>query len=370
MSGTPSDSVSRVASASTGCGGVRLLCESAYITYPHCNGFFGRDVVVGSFAGDVGRLVAKSLDAAGGAGRELAAFEAAKPVWFDVAPSPAVAVAVAGGTVWLADLRGGRVPRALYRAQGGQRLSDLACITADGRRVVFTARDADSDHSRGVVVDTISGEATVVVEHDWHANHFHFCPHDEAWVGYCHEGATEVPDRLWAWHATHAPRGRCLFDQRANAADPSRPLYVGHERFGFARTSTYVVAYGVSPGGPRGLWEVFPDPGRPPRLVSGGDGDWHCDVSRDGRLAVVDTAGPHDLPGVGPVDGSAGSDIILIDTATGARRHLGRAKVLSHPYHPHPVFTPDGSAVLFNSATTGDHGRVRSAVHVVTLHER
>ncbi|WP_405718467.1 hypothetical protein [Streptomyces sp. NBC_00046] len=76
--------------------------------------------------------------------------------------------------------------------------------------------------------------------------------------------------------------------------------------------------------------------------------DRHCDISRDGRRAVVDTTGPFDAPGRGWQDAGQVSDVVLVDMATGARTPLARTEADRHPRHPHPVFTPDGTAVLYN----------------------
>ena len=187
----------------------------------------------------------------------------------------------------------------------------------------------------------------------------HFCPHDDGWIGFCREGATEtVFDRVWGWHALHAPEGCVLFDQRSE--EPGNLLCVGHERWCFHDTSALVVAYGVSPGGPRGLYELYAD-NRPQRLVSQGDRDWHCSPSQDGRWAVVDTSGPHDAPGRGWENSAANgirvSDILIIDMASGERRCLAR-HVAWGGEHPHPIFCPDGAEIFYNErdlATDKNH---------------
>jgi hypothetical protein len=208
------------------------------------------------------------------------------------------------------------------------------------------------DERNGIIaINTRSGEGGVLVEHHWLTGHPHFSPFDPAWISYCHEGKTEiVSDRLWAWHAEHAPKGRALWDQLGGK------LCVGHEVACRHDLSVLAVAYGVSPGGPRGLYEVYLDD-RKPRLISKCDRDLHCNVSRDGKRMVVDTSGPHDLPGRGWENAEGRSDISLIDPATGQRKLLARSKITSHPWHPHPVFTPDGRAVVYGEGS-GDTGRV------------
>jgi Tol biopolymer transport system component len=152
-------------------------------------------------------------------------------------------------------------------------------------------------------------------------------------------------DRVWGWHPQYAPDGACFFNQMPN--DSERPLYAGHERWSFHDRSVLAIAYGDSPGRPRGVYESFVD-GRPQRLISEGDRDMHLDVSRDGRWVVVDTSGAHDLPGKGWENADCISDILFIDRQSGERRFAARSSITKHPSHPHPVFSPDGSRVYFN----------------------
>lgn len=73
---------------------------------------------------------------------------------------------------------------------------------------------------------------------------------------------------------------------------------------------------------------------------------------RGGRVVVVDTKGRRDAPGRA-VDEAApfASDVVLVDLTTGAQRLLARTWARTHPQHPHPVFTPDGAAVLFTDSS-------------------
>jgi Tol biopolymer transport system component len=74
-------------------------------------------------------------------------------------------------------------------------------------------------------------------------------------------------------------------------------------------------------------------------VISEGDA-WHCDVSRDGKWAVIDTQG----------DGAAG-DLIAVNCQTGARLPLvDKISYTRHPLHPHPRISPDGKWVVYNDA--------------------
>ncbi len=89
-------------------------------------------------------------------------------------------------------------------------------------------------------------------------------------------------------------------------------LHFGHERWAHHAVGAVVVAYGVSPAEPRGLYWTSPDDPSG-RLLSRGDRYWHCDVSRDGTLAVVDTTGPADRPGKGWDGADSIADVLLVD---------------------------------------------------------
>ncbi|AHF89594.1 hypothetical protein OPIT5_04430 [Opitutaceae bacterium TAV5] len=327
-----------------------------YLTYPHANGFAGggRFLVLGQqettgfslwrcdlSTGEEQRLGVLPADVAG------------DPLWFDIALRSGRLVTVTNNEVWCCDvLRPGSADR-IYREEApGACLQSLPSISADGERVLVVRRTGDN-HAV-MEITTITGQARVLFSVPWHAGHVHFSPCDETWIGFCHEGrADAITDRVQAWHAHQAPEGMCLLDQRPAG------LWLGHERWAFHAPTVLVVAYGGSPGKPRGVYELFHDR-RPPRLVSEGDRDWHVNVSRDGRWAVVDTTGPHDRPGRGWEEAENISDVLLIDLVTGRRTFLARSRRgANHPRHPHPVFSPDGETVFYNeTAPDGDAVRV------------
>ncbi|MFI6386813.1 oligogalacturonate lyase family protein [Nonomuraea sp. NPDC050547] len=328
-----------------------LVLTGAHLTYPHANGFHagGERLLVSTYGPRTGERGISSVAWRGGEPdeRPLCAFTAAEPVWPDVAPAAEVAAWVRDGALYVLDLGGGE-PEPVHRGRG---LQGLCSITADGRRVVVMEHDGEAVDCLEVSLAT--GAVTRLFREEWFANHPHHSPHDEDWLAYSHEGpANEIGDRVWAYHQGERRR---VFDQRGMAA--------GHERWMFHDLGALVCVYGVSERGPRGLYAVHPD-GRPARLVSEGERIWHCDISRDGRHAVVDTTGPHDEPGRGWDDARQISDVLLIDVATGEQTFLARTGADTHPRHPHPIFTPDGSAVLYNH---GDPATGQVAVAVRTI---
>ncbi|CAD6010666.1 hypothetical protein [Agreia sp. COWG] len=367
---------------------VRVLLEDSYATYPHSNGYLrgGRQVVLGIAGGrpslvrvDLGdphadhaivvrpdqfELAADSTFA----GTSWSPEHATTPVpWFDIALHSDTLVTCWGNQLLTADAAGtDERLRTLYRPPTGWTLHELMSISGDGRTAYVSESDGREWVLRSVAVG--DGDTEELLRASWHANHIHPVPADESWLMFSHEGpASTIGDRMWAMHPTLAPGGRVTVDQRA-LSDAETPLSIGHERARFDCAGAVVVAYGESPAGPRGLYETFLD-GRAPRLVSAGDRDWHCGVSRDGTRMVVDTTGPFSRPGRGWIDAGSHSSIVLVDPTSGARRELARTGFIGHPYHPHPSFTPDGQAVVFNHVQYADDGAtiVRRGAAIVAV---
>lgn len=356
----------------------RLACPAGghasrrYLAYPHSNGFFagGRFLVFGQCGDREFGFWRRDVTT----GAETRLFELPRGEgdldmrWFDVAGATGRMVVIDGNNVWCCELDaspGEARPELAYRepSASGAALVDLPSLSADGSRLLCNRVVGGRHQVIEIAMEGAgAGRARVLLEFPWHANHVQFSPHDERWIGFCHEGPTEkVGRRVWGWHASLAPESRCLFDNGAAG------LCVGHERWAFHAASVFVVAYGVSPGRPRGVYEIFPENtgAGSARLVSEGDRDWHVDVSRDGRWAVVDTTGPHDAPGRGWENAGDVSDVVLIDTATGRREFLARSRFHArHPRHLHPVFSPDGAVIFYNeSGVNGDGHCIRAVAN-------
>ena len=333
-----------------------LVKEGCYLTYPHSNGFAdnGRSIVLGRMEGRVTSLWKIPPDP--GNGIRICEFEMPgepeQPLWFDVAQNANRMAVVQDNGIWIYDPEKPGRGECFHRVGTPNRLYPIPSITSDGRQVLFGVHFPD--HHAALSVDVETGKSRILFEKPWLMGHFHFSPHDENWIGFCHEGPCgQTGDRLWGRHATHAPHGLCLLDQ--HWGDPDRELSIGHERWCFHDSKAAVVAYGASRGEMRGIYETGTD-GKS-RLISRGDRDWHLNVSCDGRWIVADTSGPHDLPGKAWENAGDISDIILIDSVDGSRRWLARSRLRSkHPFHPHPVFSPDGRFIYYNEAASDDHG--------------
>lgn len=325
--------------------------QNRFLGYPHTNCFAGdgRTMVVGSSDDNATSLWRIELDS----GREQRICEfplSEKMGYFDVARDASILVAVTERAIWLYDLKDCSLIATHQPAPSGDShsassltLDALPGITADGREVVVGV--VRNGRYGAYHLDVPGNKGRILFEFDWHANHFHFCPHDKNWIAFSHEGRCDlIPDRVWAWHAELAPGGKVAFDQQS--ADEGGFIQVGHERWCFHDTSALVVAYGSNPAVERGVYEAFPD-GRPSKFVYQGQA-WHVNVSADGRWAAIDTMGAH------YTDADAdqfASDILVIDLRTGDRRVAARSRIgASHPSHPHPAFSPDGRFIFFNEA--------------------
>ena len=359
-------------------GASRFIATDMYATYPHCNGYYdeGRRIVVGSSAG-APRLFGVAIDDRHEEEPrlllDLSGFElegdaddatASGVAWFDVALDAQVLAAARAGQVIVRDLADdASLPAVAYRSPVGWTLDGLVSISADGERLV--ASETLGEVRRIIEVKLVDGTARELLRLDWWANHTQLCPADERWIGFAHEGtATAVPDRVWGWHAEQAPGGRALVDQHeiaddaaSEGASAAASVALGHERWMFHEPGAIVVAYGDSPAGPRGVYLV-PVDGRPARLLSAGDRDWHCGISRDGAFVVVDTAGPEGTPGRGWQDAGERSSLVLIDVADGTRTVLDETSFEPHPFHPHPSFTPDGRGIVYNRVERDADGAV------------
>lgn len=348
-----------------------------YHTYPHSNGFTvdGREMVVMQMMPDHTSLWMLPIDKLDSRpesispGRRIASFDLPQPasdkapinIWPDIAIHKNIMTMSVLDSVWLLDMDESPArPRLLYVAPKGTKLTDLTSLKPDASKVCFGVRDDVTGKYQCIEVDIATGQVDVVMEADWFINHFHYCPHDPDWLGYCHEGPTEqIPDRMHAMHPSLLPQGRCIFDQQSN--EPGKLLCVGHERWCYHETAAITIAYGVSPASPRGLYRISPFPDQPAKLISEADRDWHCNVTRDGKHMVVDTTGPSDLPGTGWENANGVSDIVHVNPTTGQRTFLARTKLRFHPWHPHPAFSPDGRWIFFNDYNANDtnpRGRV------------
>lgn len=245
----------------------------------------------------------------------------------------------------------------------GQKLQGMLSVSADGKRVVY-AREcfaSDGKSIQSASFDELAlgtGISTPLCDMPFSADHMQYCPHDESWIGFAHEGNDNLShDRVWGLHHVPGAKPEPLWNE---IAANGKPLIVGHERWAFHTTGALVVAYPDKLGHPCGLYFIDV-PALDVRLVSASSYDWHCNISQDGQWAVVDTSPPHGRRQED--DGKIISDVVLVHIASGQRQWIARShpSPMGHPWHPHPHFSPDGRYVLYNDFAfdgAGNPGRV------------
>jgi len=348
-----------------------FLGDNTYITYPHTNAFMGNGKGLLYCRIDEGSvwLIHRNLET----GKSEVVSEigslsgTGKLPYLDVAQrAPRVATCF-NNAIWIMDLENACRWINIYQCPVEKGLDDLVSLSADGSKLV--CMEHEGAQSRAFEIHLESGQIRKLFSMDWLANHAHYSPHDEDWIAFSHEGATEsIPDRCWVWHAEFAPQGRAIFDQVSD--EPGKLLCVGHERWGWHDISGYVVAYAVSPARKRGLYEIFAD-GRPARLLWENDVLWHCNMDPSGRFAVVDTTGPFQRTSLAEhvfrealdrhlqTDRERGwntSEVVLIDLKTEEFIHVATVGRTRHPFHPHPAISPDRRWLIWNDDSKHSRG--------------
>ncbi|MDR2675913.1 MAG: IPT/TIG domain-containing protein, partial [Opitutaceae bacterium] len=227
--------------------------------------------------------------------------------------------------------------RLVYEGPAGWQISQTVNLANDASASFARIYNInDNTDGRILKIDNATGAAETLLVPEFATDHVHCSPFDNDWVMFSNATDDRTLSRIWAWHAAEAPAGVQLFVQKS--AD-DRDLYTGHERALFNNRSAVTVVYPGSSGTPRGLYEIGFD--RSFRVASpdADRRDWHCNISRDGRWAVVDT---QEAGGV--------SRIVAVNFTTGARQVLCRTSATDHPWHPHPHISPDNKWVVFNDA--------------------
>jgi hypothetical protein len=313
---------------------------NCYFTYPHSNGFLPNgNPVVGQIAEDGHGLTYLEWDFRSGETRPLFITTTNNMYW-DIAERTGDLVAQQNrASIVAVTTRGTPKSETILQinASRSARLEDLISINAAGENVLYAVEKSDNDpaHIRAAdlfELDRATGTSTRLAALPFDADHPHFCPHNEAWIGFSHEGdISKSLDRIWG------------LNRDVNGGVPARMWdetlahdgvgYVGHERWAFHMTGAVAV--------------VYPPTTKQGTLISASDYDWHCNINRAGSWAVVDTFRPPRRPT--EADGRTITDVVLVDVATGGRLVLAKShRHPLHPWHPHPHFTPDGRYIIYN----------------------
>ena len=325
--------------------------ENSYFTYPHSNGFLpngacvlgvptsgpnnpGLDYVSFDFRNGESSLITHVRDAR---------------MYFAIDQKGMLAATRKHGTYLIDAMQKNDKPREVFSDPGWTFHSDCD-IAVDGRKILVSRNDEGRNAHRVDLIDTASGQAETLVERDWLMDHAHFSPFDPSWIVFASAEPKKYM-RLWVWNRQQAPEGRKLFNQTKS---DGKVFDIGHERAMFSKRGLLVIAYGSnSSARPCGLYEVGFD--GTARLVSESNRDFHCNISRDGRWAVVSLQGTYDAlmqrissnwPNESP--GYGFSDVMVVNMATGARQFLyrGTNSAKGQPYEVQPTISPDGKWVL------------------------
>jgi hypothetical protein len=340
--------------------------ENTYFTYPHSNGFLPNGTPV--FASPTGAAdvdyIACNPESPGEA-RKITHVREAR-LYYSISKNGLMVISKQHGGVALLDMTAkndaGReiTPLQIFHEEGWDVPSDND-ITVDGRQVLITRTLYDTEKKpldgRMDVIDIASGEVKNLIKGRM-VDHAHYSPFDPKWISFC-DNAPDNLDRMWVWNEAKAPNGRHVFDQMT----PKGYYLVTHERAMFDKPAILTCAYGfagnthaeddaVTPG----LFEVGFDGSL--RLVSPSRRDFHCNISRDGRWAVVSLEGQYDAQNRkrdarwenSSGEGWGYSDVMVVNMRTGRREFLYRGTSAAQPYEVQPTISPDGKWVLLKDA--------------------
>jgi len=283
-----------------------------------------------------------------------------------VLPTEAACAVTAGQAVKRVPFDGGP-SETIYEVPDGFRPSILS-PTADGSSVTFAYSEKLnlSTHTGRIYSDMLehlyrrpacvimrvqtdgSGAAALWGEREW-ISHVNVSPTDPDLVCFCHEGPWELVQRLWTVRASTHEVWPLLLQRRH--LDRS-----GHEYF--TASGRLVTQWSIreTPSSSAVCYNAIVDPsGENLRMFRyDGPNPNHIQTSPDETLLVGDTCILPELP-----DGGSFMCLVKHEGDRALKQPLCRhdASWKTQHSHPHPVFTPDGAAVVFNS-DRGGHSNV------------
>jgi hypothetical protein len=333
---------------------------NTFFTYPHSNGFLSNEVCVIAQPGsdpNAPGVDYLSFNLVNGATTFLKHVRGSRG-YYSISENGLMLLTQEHGAL-LIDLRGNADDREILSSADWKVHADCD-ISPDGTKALVTrSHYSDPLKHRIDVIDIKSGHLQIIEEADWIIDHGHFSPFAPSWVCFC-DGERRAVHRVWIYDQNQNSAPRTIFDQ----TEGQRLLFdIGHERAMYSKPALLVVAYGDSTTAARGLYEADFD--GHVRLISASNRDFHCNVSRDGRWAVVSLQGRANLSAA-KVDvsirpdptwletgmGFADSDVLVVNMESGARRFLyrGTNATKGQPYEVQPAISPDGRWVLLKDA--------------------
>jgi hypothetical protein len=213
------------------------------------------------------------------------------------------------------------------------------------------------------IYDIVTGEWDLRYTHEFGAGtpqmtHLMINPEYDNLVFFCHEGTTtKIPDRMWTIN-TDTGEKKNIFIQQNNSLDQDSPIKTGetsgHENWTADGEHMVFVKYPYDTNvGMNGIVRVDKY-GEDREYINDDYRYWHCHPSSDNRFVTADTMLTGASMGTNVNMSFGSSEIVLIDIKTSSSILLTKIKAGgTHPYQPHPAFSPNGKLVAF-SCSNGD----------------
>lgn len=218
-------------------------------------------------------------------------------------------------------------------------------ITNDGKYISLEGHRSD-DTCDFLLVNTQTCTARVMFNKKFlspfhEADHGMICPTNHEMFFFAHEGTTQyITNRMWAYDDKKGKMGNITKQEMTE--DGALGEYFGHEMWASDGKGMYFVKYPQSPIKPTGLCYVDLESGKKEVLFSG-YAYWHVGVSKDGKYLVADT-----MRGV--FEGSDLCEVVVADLEKKTESVIDVVHSTGiHPCHPHPIFSPDSSKVVYNA---------------------
>lgn len=249
-----------------------------------------------------------------------------------------------------------REKKVVFTEPNGCSLQEVPTISDDGRYLLFFYGTRQQHiPNRGCVLDTQSGTCKIILDYPWVDEHFghqhnpfagHFIinPKRPWLINFLHGGPDNVKDRMWL-----------LNTETEEKWEPYRQVILEDGSFGESLTH-----WVWSPDGNR-LYFVRVRRDMHPSVGQGGicyiepdqpqKGVTEMVTQKEAIHAVPDCSGKlfvYDTYNDEPEKYRYTSEISLFHMETGEEKLLHRISIIkNHPGHPHPVFSADGSLVIF-----------------------
>lgn len=185
-----------------------------------------------------------------------------------------------------------------------------------------------------------------------HMTHLMINPVYDNLVYFCHEGTTtKIPDRMWTID-TNTGEQKNIFIQQPNSLGSDSEIKTGetsgHENWTADGEHMVFVKYPYNTNvGMNGIVRIDKY-GENREYINDDYRYWHCHPSADNRFITADTMMSGITQGENVNMGFGSSDIVLVDSKTSSSKLLAEIKCgVTHPYQPHPAFSPNGRLVAF-----------------------